>query len=182
MHRDLWKYMAWKICEDERLDKYWRGTLGILCGNLRPVLLVCRNWEDILWAYLRVMIDIRVESEIRDTILKSYQEMPAEYWKNRFSLDEIFNKLTEQINTHPETEKYYQILRLIIMDQPIELLKLMKHWVTFSEDQLSTITSPKKKLLSNSPQFLRLLAHIVLVFREFGITGNEIAGDGVLEQ
>ena len=81
--RDLWKICAWTASDDEKQDSYWRASLGVLCGNLKPVLKVCETWEDYLWAYMRVMIDIRVESEIRDNVIRKYVPMPEEYWKNR---------------------------------------------------------------------------------------------------
>lgn len=169
--RDLWKRYVFEICEDQRLDKYWQATLGVLSGNLKPILAVCASWSDYLWAYLKVMVDIKVEAEIRDTVLnKKYKPMPEAYWRSRFSLDEIFGKLPDNRN-----DQSLVIQRLIVMDQPKELLKVMKEWV--QNDKLSN-----RKTKGADPQFLRMLSHIVLLFREMGLSGNESSGDAVLEK
>lgn len=82
-NRDLWKNMAWEYCKQKSLNKYERATLAAFCGNLDTLLDVCTSWEDVLWAYMRTMVDIRVESEIRDYVRRPYQQLPAEYWDNK---------------------------------------------------------------------------------------------------
>lgn len=66
------------------LDKFEKASVAAYCGNLKSLLAVCENWEDYLWAYLRVMVDIRVESEIRDCVdRKVYEQLPNEYWEQK---------------------------------------------------------------------------------------------------
>lgn len=40
------------------------------------------SWEDTLWSYLKVLVDIRVEREIRTYSYKTYLDMPPSYWNN----------------------------------------------------------------------------------------------------
>lgn len=65
------------------LNAYEKGAVGAYCGHLNSMLAVGKNWEDDLWAYMKVMIDIRVESEIRDCVNKNYKPLPEEYWDQR---------------------------------------------------------------------------------------------------
>lgn len=60
---------------------YTRATVGALCGNLDALLPVCFKWEDVLWAHLRVLVDHRVETEIRSQIgiHQDYVDMPEKY-------------------------------------------------------------------------------------------------------
>lgn len=81
--RDVWKICAWRMSEDYRMPVYTRATQGALCGNLEALLPVCQKWEDVLWAHLRVLVDIRVETEVRSQLgfNQEYAEMPEKYWQ-----------------------------------------------------------------------------------------------------
>lgn len=61
--------------------KYEKAAIAAYCGYLNYILPVCNDWNDYLWAYLKVMIDIRVESEIRDCVQRKYNDLPDFYWK-----------------------------------------------------------------------------------------------------
>lgn len=65
------------------MNKYEKAAIAAYCGNLQAMLNVGNNWEDHLWAFMKVMVDIRVESEIRDCVNKEYKPMPEEYWDQR---------------------------------------------------------------------------------------------------
>jgi nuclear pore complex protein Nup107 len=59
--RDLWKRCAFAMADSKSLDDYTRAVAGSLCGNLESLINVCsENWWDLLWAYLKTQIDIRV--------------------------------------------------------------------------------------------------------------------------
>lgn len=62
---------------------YEKAAVASLCGYLNGMLPVCNSWEDYLWAYMRTMVDIRVESEIRDHIIRSYLPLQDEYWEQK---------------------------------------------------------------------------------------------------
>lgn len=85
--RDIWKKGAYMFAGSRHTDPYFRAIAGCLCGHLKSLLAVVNNcWDDMLWAYLKVQIDIRVESEIRTTCTKNYVAMPDEYWNSKMSL------------------------------------------------------------------------------------------------
>lgn len=67
------------------LSLHDKASIAAFCGNLNALLPVCRSWEDNLWAYMKTMVDVRVESEIRDCVLKpnDYLPLPEEYWAQR---------------------------------------------------------------------------------------------------
>lgn len=82
--RDLWKLSAWGQAESPQMPRAWRASMGILCGNLDAALLQCRSWEDLLWAHLKVFVDLRVEEEIRDNVIgRRYIPMPDKYWNQK---------------------------------------------------------------------------------------------------
>lgn len=68
------------MCTDPHVPQEERAVMGALCGHLPSLLAEATSWEDLLWAELRVLIDVKVEQEIRDNSLRSYVEMPKEYW------------------------------------------------------------------------------------------------------
>lgn len=67
------------------LSLFEKASIGAFCGYVNAVLPVCNSWDDNLWAYMKTMVDVRVESEIRDSVLKSnnYLPLPEEYWAQR---------------------------------------------------------------------------------------------------
>lgn len=71
---------AWDLTEQSACSTLWKAIISVFCGNISVLLLACNDWEDLLWAYLRVFIDIKVEEEIRAVSLKSYADMPEQYW------------------------------------------------------------------------------------------------------
>lgn len=68
------------------MNVYEQATLAAFCGCLKALLKVCKTWEDYLWAYMKTMVDIRVESEIQDYVSRNYRELPQEYWNNKLVL------------------------------------------------------------------------------------------------
>lgn len=70
------------MCEDEKMPLKARAAISAYCGHLPTLLAVFSNWEDVLWSYLKTMVDIRVEQEIRTNSLKTYVDMPSSYWNN----------------------------------------------------------------------------------------------------
>lgn len=71
---------AWELTEQSTYSTLWKAILSVFCGNISVLLSACIDWEDLLWAYLKVFIDIKVEEEIRSIGLKSFIDMPEQYW------------------------------------------------------------------------------------------------------
>ncbi|XP_055904277.1 nuclear pore complex protein Nup107 [Eupeodes corollae] len=161
--RDIWKKCAWMMADSNKFDEYTRAIAGALCGHLESLKAVLsKSWLDLLWAYLKVQIDIRVESEIRSI-------MPQEYWDNKMSLEQIFNELSVHKNESVKKEardKMHTIQKYIILDNIPEMLQKMKLWV--EEEKLS-------------PHMLRFLSHIVLFMRQIGKVDKEEIADVIIK-
>lgn len=131
-NRDIWKKCAWMLAENKQLDEYSRATAGIFCGHIESLQTVLGNsWADLLWAHLKVQIDIFVESEIRSCSLKNYQQMPEKYWNSKMSLEQIFDELAAHKNmsvkaTAEETVSIIQ--KYLILDDIPELMKNIERW------------------------------------------------------
>ena len=60
--------------------------------SLQPV---CTGWEDLVWAGAKCAVDLMVETEIRETMVKSFAEMPPDYWNTPQSLNKVGRSLFE---------------------------------------------------------------------------------------
>lgn len=169
-HRDIWKKCAWMMADNKQLDEYSRAIAGVFCGHLESLLSTLNDsWVDLLWSYLKVQIDIRVESEIRSCKMKNFLKMPDQYWNSKMSLEQIFDELAAHKNPRVVnaanspvniTQKY------IILDDFPELVRQMNVWV--ADERIS-------------PQMLRFLTHVVMFMRQIGRQHQEDIGDKVIK-
>ncbi|XP_058061948.1 nuclear pore complex protein Nup107 [Anopheles bellator] len=171
--RDLWKKFAWKMAESRLLDAYTKAAVGSLCGHLEAMLEVLaeHTWTDVLWAYLKVQIDIRVESEIRSHCIKSYLPMPERYWNGKMSLEQIFDELEAHRNvrvslTAKDVDKVIQ--KYIILDDIPELMRIVDGWIEGAAE------------VTLSPPMLRFLSHFVMFIRQIGKAFQEDIGDRII--
>lgn len=166
--RDLWKRCAYAQADSYKLDEFTRAIAGALCGHIESLVNVCcDNWWDLLWAHLKVQIDIRVESEIRSCCARTYCEMPQKYWDAKKSLEQIFVDLEANKNLNVKAtarSTMAMIQKYLILD---DLKGLMEHM--------------NKSLESDAtPQTLRFFAHLVLFIRHIGKNHQEEIGDRVI--
>lgn len=168
VRRDLWKKLAWQIADNCSVNEYTRAYLGVFCGHLEALKSVLhQSWFDLLWVYLKVQIDIRVETELRSTSTKSYLDMPPKYWKNKMTIEEIFDELGTRDNIRGIAEHKMTIIRkYIILDDIPELMLNINKWI----DDLKT-----------DGQMLRFITHIVLFMRRIGRQNQENIGNNVIE-
>lgn len=168
--RDLWKRCAWQMADNIHVDDFSRAIAGLLCGHLESLLNIMKTeWSDLLWAYLKVQIDIRVESEIRDCCVKSYLKMPDKYWNNKMSLEQIFDELKankSHVVQVAAQRPVHIIQQYLILDDIPELMRNVEKWI--SDKNISS-------------QMLRFLAHIVLFMRQIGKTHQENISDTVIK-
>uniref|UniRef100_A0A7G3ARQ2 Nuclear pore complex protein n=1 Tax=Lutzomyia longipalpis TaxID=7200 RepID=A0A7G3ARQ2_LUTLO len=168
--RDAWKKFAWKMADSRLGDEYTRAIVGVLSGHLDSLMMLPdQSWMDLIWAYLKVQIDIRVESEIRDCSLKSYIAMPDGYWKGKVSLEQIFENISahrsERIRR--EADDYMNtVVKYIILDNVADLMGNINEWLA------------REKL---NGQTLRFLAHLVLFMRQIGRSHREDVADRVVK-
>lgn len=167
--RDLWKRCAYLLADNPKLDDYNRAVVGSLCGHLDSLTNVCCNsWWDLLWAYLKVQIDIRVESEIRSCCARNYCEMPVKYWDGKMSLERIFDELDGNKSMDvKETAKsvFTTIQKFFILD---DIRALFNHMNEVLETEEAT------------PQVLRHFAHLVLFVRQIRRNHQEEIGDRII--
>ncbi|GAB0088681.1 Nuclear pore complex protein Nup107 [Sergentomyia squamirostris] len=168
--RDVWKKFAWKMAESRLGDEYTRAIVGVFSGHLESLFsLPDQSWLDLIWAYLKVQIDIRVESEIRDCSLKSYIPMPEAYWKGKISLEQIFENISAHRDERIRRESELilnTVVKYIILDNVADLMGDINEWLV------------REKL---SGQMLRFLAHLVLFMRQIGRSHREDVADKVVK-
>lgn len=203
--RDIWKKCAWMMADSKKFDEYTRAIAGTFCGHLESLKSLLRNsWEDVLWAYLKVQVDIRVEAEIRCSSLKTYHPLPDEYWNNKMSMEQIF----EELLVHKDASvrdyahgKIATIQKHLILDNINDLLMEMKIWIDkglSDSDDIQNILGPGigsatgiegNLLLRNTESanpvaprthFVRFLAHIVLFMRQIGRVKKEEVADFII--
>lgn len=82
----MWKAVAWRVADDERLPVHERAIYGALCGHLPAMLLVSQSWEDTLWSYTRTLVDQWVEEQLRAaaTHLRSLHPLPKDYPEEKY--------------------------------------------------------------------------------------------------
>ncbi|CAK9799994.1 Nuclear pore complex protein Nup107 [Anthophora plagiata] len=167
-NRSLWKLCAWELSQDKRVGLFYRAVYASLCGNVQQMLQVATSWQDGLWAYIKSLLDIKVEREVRDLVIKSFTNMPDDYWKNEILLKDVFKELHASKNPiicAQANEPDHLIQKYIILDQ---IPKLMKE----IENMIDTNTC--------DPHFLRFLAHLIFFFRQIGKNAKDTIGDKVL--
>ncbi|XP_030383204.1 nuclear pore complex protein Nup107 [Scaptodrosophila lebanonensis] len=170
--RDVWKRCAWMMADSKKYDEYTRATMGVFSGHLGSLkALLQSSWHDLLWAYIKVQIDIRVESEIRGCCMKRYHQLPDEYWNGKMTLEQIFDEL--EVAKNAAVRDYAQsqmgvIQKHLILDTCGELLQYMCRWVDVGKDS----TLP--------PHQLRFMAHIVLFMRQIGRVEQEQYAERIL--
>ncbi|XP_012287801.1 nuclear pore complex protein Nup107 isoform X2 [Orussus abietinus] len=167
-NRSLWKLCAWDISQDKRVGQYYRAIYSSLCGNVKQLLDVALSWQDGLWSYVKAVLDIAVESEIRGFMPIKYPSMPEEYWKNEMSLEQIFTELQASKN---------DVIRFQA-NKPDHLIQ--KHLIL---DQIPQLMDEIEKMVDSgtcTSQFLRFLAHLVLFLRQIGKGAKYKIGDKVL--
>lgn len=143
------------MAENKKLNEYTRAYLGVFCGHLQSLLGPLSNsWFDLLWAYLKVQIDIRVESELCSVSNKSYLEMPQKYWDNKMTLEEIFDELSAHKNIPVRDVAKHRmtiIRKYIVLDDIPEMMRNVNTWL---DD------------MKQDGQMLRFITHVVLFMRQ----------------
>ncbi|KAK9293476.1 hypothetical protein QLX08_011597 [Tetragonisca angustula] len=167
-NRSLWKLCAWELSQDKRVGQFYRTIYASLCGNLQQMLQVASSWQDALWAYMKTLLDIKVEREMRNLVVKSFTDMPDDYWKNEISLKDVFKELHASKNPDIRAQSNkpdHLIQKYLILDQ---IPKLMEE----IEDMIS--------MKSCDPHFLRFLTHLICFFRQIGKNSKDRIGDKVI--
>ncbi|XP_065155579.1 nuclear pore complex protein Nup107 isoform X2 [Atheta coriaria] len=169
-NRDLWKVTAWNYSNNPSLDTYEKAAVAAFCGNLKSLINVCKTWEDYLWAHMKVMIDIKVESEVRENVTKNYKDMPNTYWEQRMSINEIFAALEASKTKTVQRESLlldHIIQKFIILEEYNNLLDAIADWIL--DPNIST-------------QFLRFVSHLLLFLEQIDQVNNREITEKVIEE
>ncbi|CAG9773100.1 unnamed protein product [Ceutorhynchus assimilis] len=169
--RDIWKIMALRYSKQDWINPYDKASVATFCGYIEAILPVCSTWEDNLWAYMKSIVDIRVESEIRDCCTKnnSYLPLPEEYWLQRQSLNDVFSNLASSENRvvrEEAKEPQHVVQKHIVLDEIMVLLKELEEW---------------SESANVSTQFLRFAAHLVLFLDQIGQANRRDCVEAVVE-
>ncbi|TRY97188.1 hypothetical protein DNTS_015794 [Danionella cerebrum] len=162
--RIIWKVCLWRMTEEEHFNKYERAIYAALSGNLKQLLPVCESWEDMVWAYFRVMVDALVEREICSSGMGSeeLEELPRDYIETNWSLEKVFEDIqaTESKRVLDATKEHYHLIqKFVILGDLDGLLQEFSDW-----------------LGSSTPlpgHLLRFMSHLVLFYRTLGIQLKE---------
>lgn len=172
--RDVWKRSAWVLTEDAALSAQEKAIYSALCGNSGQLLRsgVCRSWEDYMWALVRSMVDVKVEQEIRATMVRSFSELPKRYWENLSDLEAILNSLVsvESKEVREEVATPHRILQRFIM---------LEEWDSLNKYLLDCTTGENQVVLGD-PHFVRFLCHLVLVLRRLKVPLTPEATESVI--
>ncbi|CAH2084499.1 unnamed protein product [Euphydryas editha] len=172
--RDLWKWCSLGIANNISENIHYRATVGILCGHLPSALPACQgNWEDLLWAHLRVQIESRVDkflhehhatAEANTTPSDVLDLLQSELQIDEMSLQQIFNSVKSLMDGKRESN--YQMCQRNLMLGQIR---------TIMQDSLKWLESAEER-------FIRFLAHLVIVLRQMGKDPQHDIGDQILEK
>jgi len=166
-HRDVWKYVAWTLTQDSALSQHERAVYAALCGNLSQLQPVCTSWEDLVWAGAKCAVDLMVETEIREVMVKHFEELPTEYWNTPQAMSKVFAEIVGRGGgaAREADSPYHVIQKHLILDDWVGLVGVMAGWVTRPTD----------------PHLLRLVSHLVLTNRALGVVGDQEGEDIILQ-
>ena len=111
-----------------------------------------------LWAYSKCLVDVNVESKIRETMIRSFCDLPQFYWENKKTLDEAFEAVNSSNianNENQDIKVFSDVQRLLILGDFASLFEVVDRW---SETQANTETR----------HMLRFFAHLVIVLKRLG--------------
>ncbi|XP_035671909.1 nuclear pore complex protein Nup107-like [Branchiostoma floridae] len=170
-NRDVWKTVCWRMAQDEHVHMYERAIYAALSGNLKELLPACESWEDWLWAYYKVMVDSRVEQEIR-TVRgdRPLEPLPPAYWDKVLTPEAIFKELQSSPHDGVKSEAeepFHTIQKYIILGDVDGLIETMSEWINGD-------SSPHQHLV-------RFMAHLVLFFRSIGVHTKDELCTAILE-
>ena len=162
--RDLWKINCWSLSEEKGCSVYEKAMYASLSGHLKQLLPACNSWEDCLWAYFKVLVDVRVEQEIRNQprTKGNFLDLPADYWEQEYLNP---TDIMQHLEVHPNIEirrqcedVYRSFQTNIILNKFDNLLSKMKKVIEAN---------------TNDPHLFRCMAHFVLFIQSVGIQTKE---------
>lgn len=170
-YRDVWKKVCWNMCQSPRINVYEKAVYAVLSGNLQGVLPVCKSWLDFLWAYYKVMVDQKVEDEIRlkTTVDRPLEPLPGEYWEKHLEPKSVFREIEAVENVTQEALTWYPVIQKhIILEDIPGLMEALHKWVRQERHQLPL-------------HLLRFMAHLALFLRTSEYNTKEEHSNMIIE-
>ncbi|XP_071089771.1 nuclear pore complex protein Nup107-like [Haliotis cracherodii] len=172
-YRDVWKLVCWNMAQESKFNLYEKAIYAVLSGNLKAVLPVCRTWYDYLWAYYKVMVDVKVEQELRLNSMadRLQEDMPNEYWEKLIEPSQVFQDIEASFDklVRSESQKWFHVIqKYIILGDVDALIEVMYNWVRRDRQKLP-------------PHLVRFMAHLVLFLRAIGHSTKEELCTTILE-
>ncbi|XP_019849419.1 PREDICTED: nuclear pore complex protein Nup107-like isoform X1 [Amphimedon queenslandica] len=173
--RTLWKSSCWELVKSSSYCDHEKALYAALSGNISHLLPVCQNWYDYVWAYFKVMVDVRVEQKLLvsnrypsdDTVII---EMPQDYWKTILVPELIFQEI-EATPSHKIrrqcTSCYHKAQKHIILGSLDGLVDDMHEWL--------------KNTSQTHSHLLRFMAHLVLFVKAVHSSYHESKCNDILE-
>ncbi|EFA84095.1 nucleoporin 107 [Heterostelium album PN500] len=154
-YRNLWRQSCLTLSNNAS-DEYERAIYGVLAANVGNALPVCKNWYDYLWVYVRVLIDIKLNEELKSIPVPptSYEDIPP------LPTASTFRSTTD-------------ILHILRTNSPVDIIKQSMEPYNIIQDRLisddyQTLLQSLLDILKSgkqSPDFLRLSIGLVLFYR-----------------
>ncbi|GAB1607838.1 nuclear pore complex protein Nup107-like [Argonauta hians] len=170
LFRDVWKQVAWAVCQESQYNIYEKAIYGGFCGNLDALLPVCHSWCDYLWAYFRTYVDQMVEEEIRLNTDCKMEDLPDKYFHKRYYMETIFSEIesADKPEIQEESKIYFNVIQKnIILNDIDALIDVMHEWLT-SDSQVP-------------PHLVRFMAHLVLSLRTVGLEDKDEKCNEILQ-
>ncbi|CAL1538779.1 unnamed protein product [Lymnaea stagnalis] len=172
-YRDVWKRVCWQMASEGDMNRHERAVYATLSGNLHGLLPVCSTWMDYVWAYFKVMVDVRVEQEIRLHFRtpRNLDSLPEKFTEALLEPQDIFNEISARIeeNIRIQSEiSYHVIQKCIILGDISGLIEVMYRLLQKDREPVSG-------------HLLRFMAHIVLFLKTIGKDCKEELCEAILK-
>uniref|UniRef100_A0A914XPF3 Nuclear pore complex protein n=1 Tax=Plectus sambesii TaxID=2011161 RepID=A0A914XPF3_9BILA len=125
--RPLWKSACWKASENPGLSLVERSLLAALGGRLGPLLTVCRQWDDRLWAYVTASVEYQLSSALHRLGRCPSPSDTTGIDLADFTLDSIHQELSASEDS--DSDAYQQICKFIMLDDPDNAVAFMYEWL-----------------------------------------------------
>ncbi|PVV03847.1 hypothetical protein BB560_001658 [Smittium megazygosporum] len=163
VNRALWKHMCFLIATESDKSPYEKAYYAALAGSLDQILPVCNNFEDKFWAEICCVIENRIDS----ILSKSFN----------FYESQVSNPPLQKLDQGHISESCYDIFSNLLSDNDSQikqnaLNQFREIQVAIMENNLNEYLEKYSEYLKNGGfqntniQFLRFIAHLILVSRD----------------
>lgn len=118
LNRDIWKLVVQKMIKDEHFSPYEKAAYASLGGFVGPILPVCRNYMDFIWAYFKALYNNIIETEIRQKMSKFREFTTIPYDNDEDYFFNSINKSSTQSSV-PTITQIFERIRVLINNSGI---------------------------------------------------------------